>query len=136
MTSPHERLDQAMEQRRLDLGMRWGDVATAASIAEVTLRAVRRGENQPSALTRRRIEDALRWEHGSIEAILNGDEPTALGTGRAGEDRGEKLRRLIEEFADDPPIREMLRATLRTWELLNHPADTDKSSDSETKRAS
>lgn len=75
---PHERLSQLMNKRRLELGMRWDDVATSAGIADVTIRAIRRGDNQPSELTQRRIEDALRWEHGSIEATLAGGEPTPV----------------------------------------------------------
>jgi len=75
VTSPHERLDEAMNGRRLDLGMTWGELAVTAKIAEVTLRAIRRGANLPTSLTKRRLEDALEWEHGSIEAILAGGEP-------------------------------------------------------------
>lgn len=78
MTSPNERLDAAMDARRLDLGLTWQEVAQAASISPATLRAMRAGTNMPSALTRRRLEDALRWERGSIQAILDGGDPTPV----------------------------------------------------------
>lgn len=76
MPRAHKRLDQAMNDRRVELDMTWGEVATRARIAEVTLRAIRKGDNNPGELTARRIEDALQWEHGSIDAVLNGGEPT------------------------------------------------------------
>jgi hypothetical protein len=38
--------------------------------------AIRRGDNQPAERTKRRIEDAVRWEHGAIDRIMAGDEPS------------------------------------------------------------
>lgn len=76
--APHQQLDKAMNDRRLQLRMTWNDLAKAAGISDVTLRAIRRGDNQPSPLTRRRIEDALQWTHGSIEAVLADGEPTPI----------------------------------------------------------
>jgi hypothetical protein len=78
MDSPSGRLDEAMDARRLDLDLNWDEVATAAGIALATLRAIRRGANRPSRLTKRRIENALQWEPGSIDAIFAGGGPTPI----------------------------------------------------------
>ncbi|MEV4247025.1 hypothetical protein AB0J63_26875 [Streptosporangium canum] len=74
----HARLDAAMNKRREALHMTWANVATDAKITVETLRAIRRGHNQPSALTKRGIENALQWEPGSVDHILDGEEPTPV----------------------------------------------------------
>lgn len=76
MDSPSDRLAMAMEQRRLELDLAWKDVAASAKISVATLGAIRRGASRPSALTKRRLEGALQWKHGSIATILSGGEPT------------------------------------------------------------
>src|SRR6476659_5219546 len=65
-----------MENRRVELRMTWGEVATQAKVSTETLRALRRGNNEPAELTRRAIEDALRWAPGSINALLRGRDAT------------------------------------------------------------
>lgn len=71
-----ERLNRHMEDRRYELGMRtWRALSERAGIAYETLRALRAGSN-PSDATVRDLETALRWERGSIDAILAGGEPT------------------------------------------------------------
>lgn len=64
-----------MDERRLDLGLSWTELADKAGLSDSTLRNIRRGRNAPSALNRRRLEDVLGWRHGSVEAILDGGEP-------------------------------------------------------------
>lgn len=78
MDSPSGRLDEAMDARSLDLDLKWDEVAAAARISPATLRAIRRGTNQPSRRTKRRIETALQWEPGSIDDILAGGQPTPI----------------------------------------------------------
>lgn len=78
MESPSDRLDKAMEGRRLDLGLSWNDVAVAAKVSIATLRAIRRGTNQPSQLTKRRIDEALRWASGSVDALMTGGDPKPI----------------------------------------------------------
>lgn len=70
--APHVRLDQAMERRRVALRLSWRDVAREAGLSYEALRAVRRGDRSPSAITRARIEEALGWDSGSVDAILAG----------------------------------------------------------------
>ncbi|MEV8395626.1 MULTISPECIES: hypothetical protein [Bacillati] len=73
------RLDGAMNARRLELGLAWKDVARVAGISYETLRGVRRGSTAGAALTLRRIERALQWAQGSIDAVMAGGEATPLG---------------------------------------------------------
>lgn len=75
MSEPHERLDEAMEERRLKLRMSWAQLARAAEISPQALRAIRRGEYRPSRLTAQAMDRALGWEEGSVEMILLGGEP-------------------------------------------------------------
>jgi transcriptional regulator with XRE-family HTH domain len=76
MPEPRTRLDQAMTARSLELKKRWVKVAQEAGITTSALSGIRRGEYNPSPHTARALEDALRWEHGSIDEILAGGEPT------------------------------------------------------------
>ncbi|HLL34235.1 MAG TPA: helix-turn-helix transcriptional regulator [Streptomyces sp.] len=71
----HERLDAAMEARRVDLGLNWKQLAGKAGIAYETLRAIRRGTFAPSAVNQRRLENALGWRPGSIAAVMKGGVP-------------------------------------------------------------
>ncbi|MCA1570808.1 MAG: helix-turn-helix transcriptional regulator [Chloroflexi bacterium] len=73
-----ERLADLMEERRVELGLRWVDVAEAAGITAETLRQVRSGHADIRPLTARAIEQGLRWKLGSIKAVLAGGEPDVL----------------------------------------------------------
>ena len=73
--SHHERLARYIDQRRLELGMKWDEVAAAAGIKPPTLRAIRNGTNSPSPLTMRGLDRALQWAPGSVEQILKGSDP-------------------------------------------------------------
>lgn len=82
MEKPHERLDRFMNDRRLQLPkiggktVKWFQVAERAGITVTTLTALRKGQNVPTEDTKRGIEDALLWAAGSIDAIMDGGEPT------------------------------------------------------------
>jgi transcriptional regulator with XRE-family HTH domain len=135
LTSEYERLDAAMDRRRLDQGMSWRELSNAAHIADVTLRNIRRGRNRPTALNKRRIEDALGWEHGSIDAILAGGEPRPLGaqlSDRAHADdtltvmkQDPELQQLFDEAQDDPVLRAALLSVARLREVRRRPPDND-----------
>lgn len=56
--------------------MSWRDVTNAAEMSYEGLRAIRRGDRHPTAVTKGRIEDALRWAPGSVDAILAGGSAT------------------------------------------------------------
>lgn len=78
MGTPHERLDAAMNERRLDLRMKWRKVADGAGVSYEALRAIRKGEYHPSELTRRGIDDTLRWKPGSVADVLAGGDPSPM----------------------------------------------------------
>lgn len=73
---PNERLDQALNRRRLDRRMDWNDVAQAIGISPESLRAIRKGRNGPKEITARALDDWLDWEPGSTERLFEGGEPT------------------------------------------------------------
>lgn len=69
------RLAELMEERRLDLGLRWNDVAAESGMSVEGLRAMRRDGAIPRPLNQRGIEKALQWRRGSIQRILGGEDP-------------------------------------------------------------
>ncbi|MGW4030788.1 hypothetical protein ACWEFL_15955 [Streptomyces sp. NPDC004838] len=115
MTQPHERLDAAMNLRRLELRMNWREVATTAGISYEALRATRRGDYRPTELTARRLDGALQWTHGSTLATLNGGTPTPI------EGDAEQLPALTAELE---VLRRLLAATIREMNLT--PAEADE----------
>ena len=76
MISPEarERLASLMDDRRLELGLRWRDVAEAGGISYEALRDVRNGTGGIRRLTEHAIETGLQWERGSVARILAGGE--------------------------------------------------------------
>ncbi|MFD9706178.1 hypothetical protein [Lentzea sp. NPDC059081] len=76
------RLDDAMDERRLELELEWREVADRGGITYETLRAARRGKRNIPTRTRRAIEQALDWESGSVLDVLAGRRATPLGRAR------------------------------------------------------
>lgn len=74
------RLDDLMEQRRLELGLSWRDVALRAGVAYETVRAARAGDGGISPLTASGLERALGWQAGSVKRILDGGDPELAAT--------------------------------------------------------
>lgn len=102
MPRPHERLDRAMNERRLQLRPRlnWRQVAEAANISYTALRAIRRGAYRPAELTALALDEALQWGHGSVYALLDGGEPMPLSLEEG--DAAEDPR--VEGAPDDPRV--------------------------------
>ena len=70
----HRRLGRVVEQRIAELGLEYTAVARVASISVETLSKIRKG--LPAAnVTYRRLERALNWQAGSIDAVLAGRHP-------------------------------------------------------------
>lgn len=69
---PHERLDKAMDARRLALGLSWNQLAGKAGMSSEALRAIRRGKNRGRDLTRHKLDEALLWEPGTLDAVFEG----------------------------------------------------------------
>lgn len=99
MSRPHERLDRAMNQRRLELHMNWREVARGAGISYEALRAIRRGDSRPTELTARGIDAALQWAPGSVLKVLKDGAPTPVEVAEA----REAAREALPEPGDGPP---------------------------------
>lgn len=69
------RIENALDARRLELGMTWRAIWQRAGISVETLRQLRMGE-PVNALTDARVEAALAWAPGSIATIREGGTPT------------------------------------------------------------
>jgi len=69
-----------MRERGIELGKRWVQIAREAGITTSALGGIRRGQYRPSPHTARALERALKWEPGSIDAILAGGDPTPMRT--------------------------------------------------------
>ena len=64
-----------MDRRRNELDMLWDEVAEAAGVSYQTLLNLRERANARSR-TKHKVERALGWEPGSIDAITAGHNPT------------------------------------------------------------
>ncbi|MFC4006534.1 hypothetical protein ACFOY2_04835 [Nonomuraea purpurea] len=72
-----QHLANLMEQRRLALRLEWNEVAEAAGISAAFLRKIRSGTGA-GPLTIAKLEAALNWAPGSIDAIRAGGEAADL----------------------------------------------------------
>lgn len=114
MLEPHQRLDEALKARcaEPELDLTWVDLAKRADVSVKTLDAIRRGRNRPNARTTRRLEDALRWERGSIAAIYAGGDPTPVTQERpALVDPDVEAEAVWSSLTDEERERAMAKAT-------------------------
>ncbi|MEU5853991.1 hypothetical protein ABZ799_01565 [Nocardiopsis dassonvillei] len=74
MNQTAQRLDALIDRRRLDLGLRWKDVADTVGVTQQTLLEARKGR-QISELTAAGIERFMNWKPGSVARILDGSDP-------------------------------------------------------------
>lgn len=130
--SGKSRLSKAMEQRRIELRMAWQDVAKAAGLSVAGVGAIRRGERDPLPLTRGKLEDALQWQAGSIEAVLAGGEPTPIrdddngGNGPdADDDEVRRLRAEVQELRAEIKRLSARKRRTATENNAQNLADTD-----------
>jgi hypothetical protein len=71
----HQRLADAMDERRLELGLRWTDVTARGGPSGEWIRSLRRGDvGEIRGLTRARIAKALGWPRSYVDELL-GEEP-------------------------------------------------------------
>lgn len=68
-------LAEVMNERRVELRMKWDEIATEAQITPAYLRKIRTGEVRASDLTTARLEDVLKWPPGTIDALESGQRP-------------------------------------------------------------
>ncbi|ODQ42617.1 helix-turn-helix domain-containing protein [Corynebacterium amycolatum] len=71
-------IGETVVKRRTELGLSRAAAAKLASVDPKTLQSLERDERWPHDTSRVKIERALRWEPGSLDAIKNGGEPTEL----------------------------------------------------------
>ncbi len=108
---PSERLDQAMNARRLELRMNWRQVADAAHISYTALRAIRRGDYRPTELTAQALDAALQWRPGSVYAVLAGGDAAPL-TGREAAQAAETSRPAQQQgLSPSEALRRVIRAS-------------------------
>lgn len=72
------RLADHMERRRLELGLRWQDVAEQGGVSLRAINSARHGTALIRPLTQAGIAKGLRWTQDSIQRILGGHEPVPL----------------------------------------------------------
>ena len=98
----HERLDQAIEARAIELDLSYIQLAERAGISDVSLRNFRKGRGNLRPRNQRRLETALGWAPGSIGDVLAGGSPTLAGDEFGVEIMSvEELRQLIAETEDE-----------------------------------
>jgi hypothetical protein len=78
-TQPSERirLRSLMEDRLLELNLRWQDVADEGGVSLRVLSTARTGTAEILPRTRRGIAKGLRWTPDSVDRILDGRDPMA-----------------------------------------------------------
>ncbi|GAA0637935.1 hypothetical protein GCM10010174_69700 [Kutzneria viridogrisea] len=80
MDLARERLALAMNDRRLELGLYWTDVAKRAGMTAQNLLRIRNGEIGLTPLSKRAIDRAMSWEPGrGVDHVLNAMRPVATG---------------------------------------------------------
>lgn len=65
-------IDQAIDARRRQLGWRWKDVYDRSGLSQETVRQIRHGlrdEAERTTDSEPRVEKALQWKRGTIQAI-------------------------------------------------------------------
>jgi hypothetical protein len=73
------RLDSAMNERRLELRLRWNQVAERAEMTPGNLHKIRRGHISLTELAKTGLENALQWPRGHIDQLVESwrSEPPA-----------------------------------------------------------
>lgn len=95
-------LGKAMDRRRIQLRLRWEEVAQRSGISTAHLRNIRGGE-PASAVTLAGLESALEWEPGSIAAVMNGDHPLPRKAGGPDKNAGRTLGEILIERGINQP---------------------------------
>lgn len=98
---PRQRLAHLMEQRRRALGLSVRAAAQAAGIDRATWTSAEAGTRQTAEYNYAGIEKALSWQSGSIDAILDGRDPTPVP---------------VREKAPEPPSRGRRTDYISRWE--------------------
>jgi transcriptional regulator with XRE-family HTH domain len=123
-------LAEVMNERRVELRMKWDEIASEAGITPAYLRKIRTGEVRASDLTTARLEDVLKWQPGTIDALESGQRPPSAtrreatppaGTKRSGAPTAQTLadvllerglrtldELVLSDHVQDPLVQELL----------------------------
>lgn len=126
-----------MEARAVELGLTWSDVARISGVDRETLRKMRfglGGRRGFAPITKRVVEDALQWRHGSIDTVLANGDPTIRDDNSQGrtplptvttdvdptfdgalEEYQKALRLLRRAAATDPGVSSEVADVVETW---------------------
>lgn len=78
MDPNRERLSERMEDRRKELRLKWTQVGRRGGMSPQNLLRIRNGVISITEDAADSVEDGLFWARGSVQAILDGGEPTLL----------------------------------------------------------
>lgn len=92
-----------MDERRGELDLTLDEVAARAGVSTETLRQAANGRRMRTN-NKKKIERALEWEYGSIDAIDAGNPPTRLSEQEA---RSREASRYPPDLRDDPVERKL-----------------------------
>lgn len=109
---------ERVKDRRLELGLTEGQVIQAAKIDTKTYGSLEDGSRWPQERTRLRIEPVLRWQPGSIDRLLNGEEPIEIPA--------EYPVSRQHDDGNDMPVHvpEFLPAARLTWKFVTELAES------------
>ncbi|MEV0726050.1 helix-turn-helix transcriptional regulator [Micromonospora purpureochromogenes] len=99
-------LAQKVRARRVELGLSVRAAAQAAEMDRNTWSYLEDGSRKTAEFKYAGIERALRWEPGSVSAILEGREPTPISGPKAAEDPVDEE---IELVRTDPKLSDEMR---------------------------
>lgn len=74
MEEARKRLDRAFNDRRLELRLRWVNIASRARMSVTNLNLIRKGKVAVTELSAANLEDAFEWPRGRIAEILGQPE--------------------------------------------------------------
>lgn len=127
MDDARARLDRAMNDQRLELRLRWVEVARRARMSVQNLSLIRKGKIDITDLAAANLEEAFEWDRGRIKDILqDGDSaPVDPLTGPTGE-----IGRMVEAYrkrhgpdAAGKLLQELIQANIQAAQKSHeHPA--------------
>ncbi len=105
----HTRLAEAMQHRLAELQTDWVGIAARSGVSTQTIRDIRFGRTRTiRETTKNALDDALKWQRGSIDAVLKGGTPTPLPT----------ERRTIDHSSDIEQSAWVLRGAMEAGETV------------------
>lgn len=123
-------LDQVMNDRRIELRLRWVEVGRRARMSVQNLSLIRKGKIEITDLAAANLEDAFEWPRGRIKAILE-DRPSGVVdplTGPTGE-----IGRMVEAYrkrhgpdAAAELLQQLIQANIQAaQEIKKHPVTSN-----------